>query len=190
MKKLLKKIALTLTLLVSISTVPTFAAVNNNEKIYYENSITTDKFIDPNLIGTTEPNAITPFNNYGESQVTKNLETNKTVYVAPTGQPGLGYEGGSGAQVFFFETGGNSVKFTVKIDLKNVTLTAETGKTRSSGSGYSARVPSSSGKHKFEFIKYYKIKTKKIDVYKYGVYQYTYYVHDPQYSLSHRWVKL
>lgn len=30
----------------------------------------------------------------------------------------------------------------------------------------------------------------KIDVYKYNVYQYSYYVHDPQYSLSHKWVKI
>lgn len=92
---------------------------------------------------------ITPFNNHGESQVTTNLTTYKTVYVTPTGQPSLGYEGDSGATVFFFETGGNSTKFTVKIDYKNVTFTAETGKSKSSGSGYSDKVPSSSGRYRF-----------------------------------------
>lgn len=47
-----------------------------------------------------------------------------------------------------------------------------------------------SGYYRFQFIKNYTIKSKKIDVYKYNVYQYSYYVHDPQYSLSHKWVKI
>jgi len=73
---------------------------------------------------------------------------------------------------------------------KNIEFTAETGKTKSYGSGYGDKVPSKSGYYKFEFIKYYTIRTKKIDVYKYGEYKYTYYVYDPSYSLSHRWVRL
>ena len=170
---------------------PAFAADGNSENLVRENTIVTDKFIDENLVGTVLPNRIVPFNNQGESQVTSgNYTTKKTVTVTPTGQPGLGYEGKSGGMVFFFKSGGSSQKFTVTINYKSFTFTAETGKTASHGSGYGASVPSTSGRYRFQFIKNYTIKSKKIDVYKYNVYQYSYYVHDPQYSLSHKWVKI
>ena len=64
------------------------------------------------------------------------------MYVTPTGQPGLGYRGGSGATVFFFSSGGSSTNFTVTINSAPFTFTAETGQTTSSGSGYAAAVPS------------------------------------------------
>lgn len=76
------------------------------------------------------------------------------------------------------------------IDTKNFTFTAETGTTTSNGQGYGAYVPSGAGRYRFDFIKYYVIHTKRIDVYQYSEYKYSYYIHDPQYSLSQRWVKL
>ena len=190
MKNLLKKIALTLSLVVGIMSIPFPAFAADDEKIVKEDTIITDKFVDPNLVGTSNSKGIMPLNNYGESQVTTNYTTYKTVYVTPTGQPGLGYRGGSGATVFFFSSGGSSTNFTVTINSAPFTFTAETGQTTSSGSGYAAAVPSCTGYYRFDFIKNYTIKSKKIDVYKYNVYQYTYYTHDPQYSLSHRWVRI
>lgn len=193
MKKMYSKISLILTLIIGIlaAPFPAFAADSNSENLVRENTIVTDKFIDENLVGTVSPNRIVPFNNQGESQVTSgNYTTKKTVTVTPTGQPGLGYEGKSGGMVFFFKSGGSSQKFTVTINYKSFTFTAETGKTASYGSGYGASVPSTSGYYRFQFIKNYTIKSKKIDVYKYNVYQYSYYVHDPQYSLSHKWAKI
>lgn len=193
MKNSLKKMALAISLIASISTLattPALAETNNTEVIYYEESITTDKFVDESLVGTKKVPTITPFNNYGESQVTTNLVTYDDVYVIPSGQPADGYIGNSGASVFFFQTGGSSTKFTVKIDYKNVEFTAETGTSASYGSGYEAKVPSFSGRHRFKFHKAYTIRTKKIDVYKYGVYSYTYYVHTPSYALGHIWVRV
>ncbi|SCK03385.1 Uncharacterised protein [uncultured Clostridium sp.] len=191
MKNLLKKIALTLTLIMSITSIPTFASINtydNSENlVYYEDTIEGIKFIEEELVGTTIPSP----RSYGlTSKLLDTFTTYKNVYVTPTGQPSLGYRGGSGATVFFFESGGSSTTFTATIDFKNVTLTAETGRTASSGSGYAASVPSTSGNHKFQFIKYYTIKTQKIAIYKYGTYQYTTYSHSPSYSLGHRWIKL
>ena len=64
--------------------------------------------------------------------------------------------------VFFFKSGGSSQKFTVTINYKSFTFTAETGKTASHGSGYLRIVPSTSGRYRFQFIKNYTIKSKKI----------------------------
>lgn len=104
------------------------------------------------------------------SKLLNTFTTYKTVYVTPTGQPKLGYIGGS--------RGGN-VKFT-----------AQTGKSVSRGSGYGDKVPSKPGNYKFQFIKKYTIKTQKIAIYKYGTYQYTTYSHSPSYALGHRWIKI
>lgn len=93
-------------------------------------------------------------------------------------------------KLHFFQYGGNSHKFTVTIDYKTVTLTAETGKMSGSGIGYTTTVPYKSGYYKFEFIKEYKIITKKYDIYKYNEYLYSVYVHDAGYALSHRWVRV
>lgn len=186
MKNLFKKFALILTMIISVGTIPTFASTNNENLIYYEDTIQGEKFIEEDLVGTT----ISGPRSYGmTSKLLDTFTTYKTVYVTPSGQPSLGYRGGSGATVFFFESGGSSTTFTVSIDYKSVKLTAQTGKTASSGSGYAAKVPSSSGNHKFQFIKYYTIKTQKIAIYKYGTYQYTTYSHSPSYSLGHRWIK-
>lgn len=160
-----------------------------DDEMYYEETIVTDKFIDTNLVNSTN---ITPFNNYGESQVTTNLTTYKTIYVTPTEQPTYGYKGSKSATApdyaFFFSTKGASYKFTVQIDYKNVQITAETGKATQKGSGVSYAIPVSQvNSYKLRFIKDYTIKTKKIDVYKYGVYQYTYYEHNPGYSLGRSW---
>lgn len=166
-------------------------------EVFYEDSIVSDTFVDEDLIGQIPQIAITLSSGAnGESQVTSEKFTNKkTVIVTPTGQPSDGYQGcATGSEqdrVFFFKTGGSSVKFTVEIDYKNVKFTAETGKSTSSGSGISSAIPYGSKKtFKFQFIKYYTISSKKIDVYKYGEYQYSYYVHSPSYSLGRRWVQV
>lgn len=163
----------------------------NGEQIFKDPAVVSEYFIDPALVGTTNPDGIMPLDAYNEiPRVREIITTNETVYVTPTQQPSLGYRGGSGATVFFFSTGGSSVKFTVTIDSKLATFTAETGKTASSGSGYAAQVPDGTGNYKFEFIKYYVITTKIVDVYQYGLYLRSYELHDPQYSLGHRWVKV
>lgn len=168
---------------------PAFAATIDNDVIY-EERIIGDTFVDPELVGTTyHSDGIMPMDFYNEIPiVSKTFTTRKTVYVTPTGQPSLGYEGGEGNFVFFFETGGSSYKFTVSIDTKYVTFTAETGKTSSTGSGYGKMLPKAPGRYRFEFIKNYVITTKKVDVYQYSLYKYSYYIHDPQYSLGSRWV--
>lgn len=83
----------------------------------------------------------------------------------------------------------STTTFTITVDAKYFTFTAETGKNASNGSDYGASVPSAAGKYRFDFIKDYVISTKKVDVYQYSEYKYSYYTHDPQYSLSHRRVK-
>ncbi|MFQ8921905.1 MAG: hypothetical protein ACLR60_08430 [Clostridium paraputrificum] len=191
MKKLLQKIALSLTLTVGIiSTQPlisTRATTNSENLIYYEDTIEGEKFIEEKLVGTT----IAGPRSYGmTSKLLDTFNTYKTVYVTPTGQPTLGYRGGSEGEVFFFKSGGNSTIFTVTIDYKNVKFTDQTGKSATTGSGYGSKVPSKSGNYKFQFVKYYTIKTQKIAIYKYGTYQYTTYSHSPAYSLGHRWVKV
>lgn len=170
---------------------PVSATTENNGQIIQEETIISETFVDPELVGTTISSEITTFDNYNEIPVVGDeFEEQKTVYVTPTGQPSLGYNGGSGAFIFFFSSGGSSTTFNVTIDTKNFTFTAETGTTTSNGQGYGAYVPSGAGRYRFDFIKYYVIYTKRIDVYQYSEYKYSYYIHDPQYSLSHRWVKL
>lgn len=187
MKKIISAM-LCLAMLLSLSTTA-FAYTGN--QVIQEPTITSDKFIDPALVGTTIPGEIMPLDDYNEVPVVAGTYTTyKTVYVTPTGQPSLGYTGGSSGIVFFFDYGGSSSKFTITVNGVNVSLTAETGKVSSSGSGYGASVPSASGKYRFDFKKDYTIKSKKIDVYQYNTYKYTYYTHDPQYSLGHRWVKI
>lgn len=190
MKKLLQKIALSLALIMGTTSIPTFASTSSNNKglIYHENIIEGEKFIEEDLVGTT----IAGPRSYGmTSKLLNTFTTYKTVYVTPTGQPKLGYIGGSGGgNVFFFESGGSSTTFTVSIDYKNVKFTAQTGKSVSRGSGYGDKVPSNPGNYKFQFIKKYTIKTQKIAIYKYGTYQYTTYSHSPSYALGHRWIKI
>lgn len=170
---------------------PVSATTENNGQIFREKTIISENFIVPELVGTTISSEITTFDYYNEIPVVGDeFEEQKTVYVTPTGQPTLGYEGGSGAFIFFFSSGGSTTTFTVTIDAKNFSFTAETGTTSSNGQGYGDYVPSDAGRHRFEFIKHYVIHTKRIDVYQYSEYKYSYYIHDPQYSLSHRGVKL
>ena len=78
MKNLLKKIALTLSLVVGIMSIPFPAFAADDEKIVKEDTIITDKFVDPNLVGTSNSKGIMPLNNYGESQVTTNYTTYKS----------------------------------------------------------------------------------------------------------------
>ncbi len=189
MKKLLNVI-LCLVMLSSLA-VPAFAATESNTQVFKEATITGEKFVDPALVGMAMPGGVMPLDDYNEIPVVRDtLSTKETVYVTPSGQPSLGYKGGNDAFVFFFSTGGGSVKFTVTINMEAVTFTAETGKTATNGQGYGAYLPSESGNYQFQFIKDYVITTKIIDVYQHGIYKYTYMIHDPQYSLGHRWVKL
>lgn len=189
MKRLLA-IVVCITVLFSLGT-PAFAAAIDNSRVFQDPVVREEVYIDPELVGTKMPGDIMVIDDYNEIPVVKEtIVTEETVYVTPAGQPSLGYEGGSGATVFFFSSGGSSVKFTVTIATQNVTFKAETGKSTSSGQGYAAPVPSARGRYRFDFIKYYVITTKLVDVYQYGIYKYSYKVHDPQYSLSHRWVRL
>ena len=79
MKNLLKKIALTLSLVVGIMSIPFPAFAADDEKIVKEDTIITDKFVDPNLVGTSNSKGILPLYNYGESQVTTTFTTFKSV---------------------------------------------------------------------------------------------------------------
>lgn len=168
-----------------------YGAGENGKQIFQDPIVVSEHFIDPALVGTTNPDGIMPLDDYGEiPRLREQFTVNKTVRVTPTQQPPLGYEGGSGATVFFFSTGGNSVKFKVTIKSKIVTFEAETGATTGSGSGYGARVPAGTGNYRFDFIKDYVITTKIFDYYQSGQYKYSIEVYDPQYSLGHEWVKL
>ena len=73
MKNLLKKIALTLSLVVGIMSIPFPAFAADVEKIVKEDTIITDKFVDPNLVGTSNSKGIMPLNNYGEGCTNKSL---------------------------------------------------------------------------------------------------------------------
>lgn len=189
MKRILSMI-LCVVIILSFAT-PALGVVEDDSIVIREPQIVSDVFIDPELVGTKLLNDIMPLDFYNEIPVVSDIfETKKLVYVTPTGQPSLGYVGGTGAFVFFFTTGGNSVKFTVTINAQNFTFTAETGSSTASGQGYGAPVPPSTGRYRFDFIKNYVITTKKVDVYQYTEYKYSYYLHDSEYSLSHRWVKL
>lgn len=176
MRKIFRTIVLTLSFAVGMMSIPlaTFAAENNTENIIQEDAIISEKFVDSNLVGSSldksTSNGMVRANNYGERQVTSaNYTTRKTVYVTPTGQPGLGYRRNPnakiGVNVIFFSTGGSSTKFTVTVNYKAVTFTAETGRTTTKGNGYGDLVPAKAGNYRFQFIKYYTIKLKKIDVY-------------------------
>lgn len=176
-------------ILMSISA-PAFASSDSNP-VFQEDSVVSEPFVDPDKVGTTYPGGITTRDFYGERTVTrKTFTTHKTVYVTPTGQPSLGYEGGTNAFVFFFHSGGKTTNFSITVDAKRFILKAETGKSTSYGQGYGAPVPKNSGRYQFQFIKHYTIKTRVIDVYQGPEYKYTVYRNDPEYSLSHRWVKL
>lgn len=165
-----------------------------NDELIHEQTIVSERFVDPALVGTAkgpvdQENQIIPFNVYGERHELKDTYvTNRTVYVQPTGQPGNGYVGGSGAWITFFDYGGDSYNFTVTVEFKIFSFTTDTGAVSGSGIGYSAQVPNFKNNYRFEFEKYYTIKTKKYDVYKYNIYQYSYYIQDADYSLDHRWV--
>ena len=168
-----------------------YSTGENGKQIFKDPAVVGEHFIDPALVGTMNPDGIMPLDAYNEIPVVRDTKTTeKTVFVTPTKQPSLGYRGGSGGIVFFFSTGGSSVKFTVTINSEIVTFTAETGESNDSGSGYAAQVPNGAGNYRFEFAKYYVITTKIIDVYQYGLYKYSYVLHFPEYSLGHRWVKI
>ena len=174
---------------------PTFAVDMNTESsktVYQEDTVDSEFFRDPNLVGETLPASVEPRGNYGERTVISDVfYSYPLVIVEPEGQPSGGYAGGSGATVFFFSSGGKSHKFTLTIDYKNFTFTAETGSESSSGSGYGAKVPGNPGAYKFQFKKYYTIKTTKIDVYLAGdVYSHSFYRHESTYTLSHEWKKI
>lgn len=163
----------------------------NGEQIFQDPVIVSEPFIDPALVGTTNPDGIMPLDDYGLiPRLREQFVTYKPVPVTPTQQPPLGYEGGSGAIVFFFSTGGRSVTFEVTINAKIVTFKAETGVATSYGSGYGAPVPDDAGNHIFKFIKHYTITTKIYDYYQGGQYKYSIEVHDPKYSLNHEWEKI
>lgn len=168
-----------------------YGADQNSKQIFKDTAVEGEHFIDPALVGTTNPDGIMPLDRYNEiPYVREIITTNQTVYVTPTKQPPLGYRGGSGATVFFFSAGGSSVKFTVTINSELVTFSTETGVANSSGSGYAAPVPDGTGNYRFEFIKYYVITSKIVDVYQYGQYKESFVTHNPEYSLGHRWVKV
>ena len=172
--------------------IPANAAEINNDQLIREEFIYSDTFVDPALVGTSYPGEIALFDAYGERHiVAEKYTTYKTVYVAPINQPSLGYVGNSGATVFFFHNNGSSFNFSITVEAKIFTITADTGYTSETGGGYAAPVPSLNGRFRFEFIKYYTIVTKKCDVYGGGdAYLYSYYVHEPEYALSHRWIRL
>lgn len=162
----------------------------NGEQIFQDPVIVSEPFIDPALVGTTNPDGIMPLDDYGLiPHLREQFDTEKKepVRVTPAQQPPLGYKGGSGATVFFFSTGGSSVTFEVTIKSKIVSFKAETGVTASYGSGYGAQVPADAGNYKFNFLKYYVITTKIFDYYQGGQYKYSIEVHDPKYSLGHEW---
>lgn len=200
MKKLISlflSIVLGIMCLVSVSSTSVSAgSKDENDGLIHEATIISEKFIDPELVGTrlseVDPsNQATTFNAYGERhELSATFTTKKIVYVKPTGQPALGYAGGTGAIISFIKVGGNQFKFTVKVDAKPFTFITETGKATYSGTAYSAQVPKYAGNYTFEFVKDYVITTKKYDIYQYASYQYSVYVHDPAYSLRHKWVKL
>lgn len=175
-------------ILMSISA-PAFASSDSNP-VFQEDSVVSEPFVDPDKVGTTYP-GITTRDFYGERTVTRGRYTTyKEVKTEPTGQPSMGYVGGSGAFVFFFESGGKSDKFSITVNGKIMTLYAETGRVATSGSGYGALVPKESGRYRFKFVKNYVIKTTVIDVYQGPEYKYTFYRNDPQYSLDHEWIEL
>lgn len=203
MKGLKKLIALSLSVvlgimcLISASSMAVLASSGNeNDELIHEATIISEKFIDPELVGTklseVDPsNQVTTFNAYGERHVlSATFTTKKIVYVRPTGQPELGYAGGTGAIISFIKIGGSTFKFSVTVDAKPFTFVTETGKATYTGTAYSAPVPKYAGNYAFEFVKDFVITTRKYDIYKYTSYQYSIYVHDPAYSLRHKWVKL
>lgn len=181
---------LCITILVSFG-IPAFADASGLGEMIPGETIIGEKYVAPGRIGLPYPNAAVPLDDYNEIPVVRDtIETKKTVYVTPAGQPSLGFEGGNGGFVFFYHTGGNSVKFSVTINAKLVTFYAETGKQTSDGAGYCAQIPMTSGRYQFQFQKNYVITTKIIDVYQYGQYKYSYETHSAPYSVGYRWVKL
>ena len=176
--------------MVFVLSVPAFAENTNPSQLYPGEIFTSEKYVDPALVGSTCPGSVVPIDDYNEIPVYKEtVVTYKDVYVTPTGQPSLGYVGGSNGFVFFFQEGGNKVNFTVTIKSKNVTFQAETGTESSSGSGYGAAIPAGSGYYKFRFLKKYTITTKIYDVYQYSQYKYSYQVHSTAYAITHDWVR-
>ncbi len=171
---------------------PALAASDEAESVrYIEETVVEEPVIVPELVGTTLQDGIMPCDYYNEiPRLGEKFITEKTVYVTPSGQPSLGYVGGSGAFVFFFQTGGSSVDVSFTVDGKIFSFTVESGSQTSTGSGYGAYVPSAAGRYKFQFIKEYTITTKRYDYYQYNEYKYSMYIHDKEYALSHRWVKL
>ena len=175
--------------------VSTFAAENNHENVVYETPVESEKFVDPAPVNTTLPyvSGIARANNYGERHVlSKTFTTKKTVTSIPSGQPGLGYVGKPGKKttVFLFSGGGGSQKFTVTINAKAVTFTAELGRVTLSGGGIAKQVPMRNGKFKIKLTKYYTIESKKYDVYKQNEYQYSYMKHETQYALDDEWIQV
>lgn len=172
-------------------TISTFAT--GSENILINEEITTNEsHIEERKFATPDSEEVRPNDYYGERHVYREtIRTEKVVYCTPTGQPALGYEGGSDALVFFFETGGSSTTYTLTIEGQIVKLSVESGAQTGYGSGYGDYVPDASGRYKFQFIKRYVILTKVYDIYQGIDYKYTILVHENQgYSLSHRWLKI
>lgn len=134
---------------------PAMAVESRPQQWFTEEPIYSEKFIDPELAdnkATIDPNSIDLYN-YGErTEIVDVFETKKTVYVTPTGQPSLGYEEAEDGYVFFFHTSGGTANFTITVDYKSFTFTAETGYATSSGSGNAYRIPTTDGRYRFHFI--------------------------------------
>lgn len=185
-----KMISLVLSLMMITCIIPVSASSSVNDRIV-EDTVFSEPFVDPDKVGTTYPGEIATYDYYGERTVLREVHyVKKSVVVTPSGQPSLGYVGGSGATVFFFESKGSSVSVSFTVEGKALSITAKTEKTTSSGSGYAAPIPSTSGKYQFNFVKDYVIKVSIIDIYQGIDYKSTFYRTDPEYSLTHKWVKI
>lgn len=130
----------------------------------------------------------------GEAHKSYKLPIKKfTVFTEPEGQS-LGFEGGrKGVNVLFGEFTGSSRNFQFSYTYSGLNYKAnvsyKTGSTTTSGSLYSAPLPTGAGRWKFQFVLKYETTPTKTDVYKYGVYQYSTIRYSHQYSRNHRWYR-
>lgn len=162
--------------------------------IYDGGTFIGESFVDENLVGTILEGENPNTRLIGmRSKKTQLPPVYKTLQVAPTGQPALGYTT-SGAYVYFFEYGGTSKKSTFKVSTIGKIFSAEfsyeTGKKAGNGSGYGAKVPAGAtpgNPWKFYFVKNFKIIPTRVDIYANGVYLSSHIQSTSTYSLGHTW---
>lgn len=173
--------------------------LNDGDFIEEERVIASFEYIDPDLVGTTLPNSnsseITPrFIGHEVKSKVYPVEI-KEVFVKPDGQPTYGYQGGSGATVFFFSYEGSdqSVKMSFKLGTSTLssTIDVKKGKVSGSGTGYAALVPNADTTKKpwfFWFRQTHRIEPTKHDYYGNGTYRSSHVtIKSLGYSLSHMW---